>query len=104
MAISILIPTALRQFTDGLSEVNVEATTVREALDKLTETYVDLQKHLFTEKNTLRSFVNVYVGEDDIRQKEGLATTLGENDTIMLVPSIAGGMTAAVREETPCQN
>jgi len=96
MAISILIPTALRQFTDDLSEVNVEAKTVREALDKLTETYVDLQKHLFTDMNALRSFVNIYVGEDDIRQKEGLATTLGDNDTIMLVPSIAGGTTAVV--------
>lgn len=91
MAVSILIPTALRQFTDGLSEVSVDAGTVREALEKLTEKYVDLQRHLFTEKKTLRSFVNVYLNEEDIRQQDGLNTLLKEKDTLMLVPSIAGG-------------
>lgn len=98
MSVAILIPTALRQFTDGLSEVNVEAKSVREALEKLSETYVDLQKHLFTDKKSLRSFINVYIGEDDIRQKDGLETVLGENDTLMLVPSIAGGMLLRIEE------
>ena len=92
MAVAILIPTALRQFTDGLSEVSVEAKTVREALKGLTAKYVDLQKHLFTNEETLRSFVNVYVNEDDIRQKNGLDTPLAGNETLMLVPSIAGGL------------
>ncbi|MGA2141946.1 MAG: molybdopterin-synthase adenylyltransferase MoeB [Brevinematales bacterium] len=91
MANLILIPTALRQFTDGLGEVEVEAKTVGEALDKLTGNYADLKRHLYNEQNKLRSFVNVYVNEEDIRQKNGLETQLGKGDTIMLVPSIAGG-------------
>lgn len=91
MSVSILIPTALRQFTEGLAEVKTEANTVRAALSHLTETYTDLHKHLFTEQETLRTFVNVYVNEDDIRQKDGLDTKLANNDTVMLVPSIAGG-------------
>lgn len=103
MPVTILIPAALRQFTDGLSEVGVEAKTVGEALNGLTAQYPDLQRHLFTEKETLRSFVNVYVNEDDIRQKDGLATPLSDTDTIMLLPSIAGGsfaVTDAVRDNT----
>jgi len=91
MQITILIPTALRLFTEGLSEVNVEGQTVKEALQALTTQYVDLQKHLFKDQDTLRSFVNVYVNEDDIRQKDGLATRLVDHDTVMLIPSIAGG-------------
>ena len=91
MAVTLLIPTALRQFTDGNSEVNVEAATVKEALDALSVRYVDLKKHLFNEAGNLRSFVNVYVNEDDIRQKSGLDTAVKADDTVMLVPSIAGG-------------
>jgi MoaD family protein len=91
MAISVLIPTALRQFTDGQSEIEVDAATVQGALDALTARFVDLKKHLFNEAGTLRSFVNVYVNEDDIRQKQGVDTALKDGDTVMLVPSIAGG-------------
>jgi adenylyltransferase/sulfurtransferase len=91
MSVTIVIPTALRLFTDGLSEVSVEAQTVAQALNELTAKYTDLQKHLFKDSETLRSFVNVYVNEEDIRQKSGLATPLVNNDTVMLVPAIAGG-------------
>ncbi|MDP4177796.1 MAG: MoaD/ThiS family protein [Bacillota bacterium] len=92
MAVSILIPTALRQFTDNLSEVEIEnSTTVQEALDGLVAKYSDLKRHLFTDDGTLRSFVNIYIGEDDIRQLDGTATKLKDNETLILVPSIAGG-------------
>lgn len=91
MQVTILIPTALRLFTEGLSEVGVEGETVGEVLKELTLTYVDLQKHLFKDQDTLRSFVNVYLNEEDIRQKAGLATLLTEGDILMLIPSIAGG-------------
>ena len=87
----ILIPTALRQYTDNLSEVSVGGINIREALDELALKYADLQKHLFTEKKTLRSFVNVYLNEEDIRELDSLDTLIKENDTIILVPSIAGG-------------
>ena len=94
MSITILIPTALRQFTDEQSEIHAEANTVAAALSELTAKFPDIQKHLFTEQNTLRNFVNIYVNEDNIRQKNGLETALAPNDTIMIVPSIAGGSPA----------
>jgi len=91
MAVTLLIPTALRQFTGGLSDVILEAKTAGEALNRLAEEYPDLQKHIFTDNKTLRSFINVYVNEEDIRQKLGTETPLAEGDSVMLVPSIAGG-------------
>ena len=90
MSVTIAIPTALRQFAAGQSEVNVEAQTAGEALDRLTATHSDLRRHLFNE-NTLRNFVNIYVNDEDIRHKDGLNTPVKDADTIMIVPSIAGG-------------
>lgn len=87
----ILVPTALRQYTDNLSEIEVSGNNIKKSLDELSLKYPDLQKHLFTDKGTLRSFVNVYLNEEDIRELNGLETLIEENDTIILVPSIAGG-------------
>lgn len=93
MAVTILIPTALRLFTDNLSEIEVEnSENVSEALEELVTEYSDLKRHLFTEDGTLRSFVNVYIGEDDIRELNGLNTALKDGQTLILVPSIAGGV------------
>ena len=72
---------------------------MRRLLSALTTTYPDLQKHLFSEQNKLRNFVNVYVNEDNIRQKNGLETSLAPNDTIMIVPSIAGGSPAVAEAQ-----
>ena len=91
MGVIIRIPTALRQFTQNETEVNVSGGTVREALEALIAQYPELKKHLYKEDGTLRSFVNVYVGEDNIRQREGLDTLLTEKDALLLIPSIAGG-------------
>ena len=77
MSVTLLIPTALRLFTGEQAEVQVDAQTVGEALTALTVNYPDLKTHLFTDKGTLRSFVNVYINEDDIRQKNGLDTRIG---------------------------
>ena len=93
MAVTILIPTALRQFTDNLSEVEVgNSKTVNQALEVLSTKYDDLKRHLFTEEGILRSFVNVYIGEEDIRQLNGVDTALIGDETLILVPSIAGGV------------
>ncbi|CAH1199174.1 putative adenylyltransferase/sulfurtransferase MoeZ [Paenibacillus plantiphilus] len=100
MSVIILIPNALRAFTEGLSQVEAEANTVEAALTALTTQYEDLQRHLFTDDGRLRSYVNVYVNEDDIRQREGMQTLLSEGDTVMLVPSIAGG-SSALRAQIP---
>jgi len=91
MPISILIPTALRGLTGGKSEVVVEATTAGEALSRLAALHGELAKHLFGETGELRNFVNVYVGDEDIRHGSGLDTALSDGASVMIVPSIAGG-------------
>jgi adenylyltransferase/sulfurtransferase len=69
----------------------LEANNVGEALDTLTTNYAELRKHLFTDQNALRSFVNVYVNDEDIRHGQALGTAVSDGDTVMIVPSIAGG-------------
>src|SRR5438128_7377609 len=97
MPVTITIPTPLRQFADGQSEIQIDARTAGEALDKLTSTHSELRRHLFNNQNTLRNFVNVYVNDEDIRHVNGADTPVKEGDTILIVPSIAGG--AAVLDE-----
>ena len=69
MSVSILIPTALRRFSGDQSETVVEAKTAGKALAQLTTVHPDLRKHLFNEQGALRSFVNVYVNDEDIRHQ-----------------------------------
>jgi len=97
MSVTITIPTPLRQFADGQSEIQVDANTAGEALDQLTATHAELRRHLFNDQNALRNFVNVYVNDEDIRHVNGPDTPVKEGDTILIVPSIAGG--AAVLDE-----
>src|SRR6266850_4861878 len=100
MPVTINIPTALRQFTGGNSRIAIEATTAGEALNGLTVVHAELRRHLYDDKKALRSFVNVYVNDEDIRHQSGGDTPLKDGDTIMIVPSIAGGATA-VNAATP---
>ncbi|HYL14062.1 MAG TPA: ubiquitin-like small modifier protein 1 [Terriglobales bacterium] len=87
----IHIPTPLRQYADKHATVEVKAGTVGEALTGLVSKHPDLRRHLYTEDGKLRAFVNVYLNDEDIRylQKEG--TAVKDNDSISIVPSIAGG-------------
>ncbi|MDX2180753.1 MAG: MoaD/ThiS family protein [Bryobacteraceae bacterium] len=88
----ILIPTPLRQFTGGADQVEVAGGTVGEVLTSLTTTlHPALRNNLYTAEGKLRSFVNVYVNEDDIRYSQKDATPVKDSDTISIVPSIAGG-------------
>jgi adenylyltransferase/sulfurtransferase len=91
MAVIIQIPTALRGFTDRKPEVEVEGRTVGEAVNALAERYPDLRKHLYQGKE-LRAFINVFVGETNIKKLEGFDTRLSGGETVMLVPAIAGGL------------
>lgn len=91
MAVKVVIPTPLRQFTAKQESVDLEAKTVGEALNSLTSRYADLRKHLYAEDGRLRSFVNVYVNDEDIRFLQKEKTALTQGDTISIVPSIAGG-------------
>ena len=88
----ILIPTPLRQFADKKDAVEVSGATVGEALAALTAAHPDMKKNLFNDEGKLRSFVNVYVNEEDIRFLEKDKTAVTAGDTISIVPSIAGGL------------
>ncbi len=101
MAVTIVIPTALRQFAGGESEIEVQSSTVGEALNALTSNHADLKKHLYNDAGALRNFVNIYVGDEDIRDLDGVETTLKDGDEILIIPAIAGGSTAATASELP---
>ena len=87
----ILIPTPLRQFAEKQNTVEVAGATVGEALAALTAKFPDLQKQIFNEEGKLRSFVNVYLNDEDIRYLKKDATPVVDADTLSIVPSIAGG-------------
>ncbi|PYV30962.1 MAG: molybdopterin synthase sulfur carrier subunit [Acidobacteria bacterium] len=91
MAVKVVIPTPLRQYVGKRDAVEVQATTIGEALAHLTAEYGDLRRHLYTEDGRLRSFVNVYLNDEDIRFLQKEQTPLNANDVITIVPSIAGG-------------
>jgi adenylyltransferase/sulfurtransferase len=95
----ILIPTPLRQYADKQDSVEVSGATVGEVLTSLTGQYGDLRRHLYSDEGKLRSFVNVYVNDEDIRYLSKEQTPLKEGDTISIVPSIAGG--SAVETAAP---
>ena len=87
----ILIPTPLRQFAGKNDSVEVSGATVGEALDALTAAHPDLRKQLYNDEGKLRSFVNVYVNDEDIRYLSKGATAIAAGDVIAIVPAIAGG-------------
>lgn len=89
--IPIAIPTALRGFTGQQAQVLVSGQTVGEALSDLTRQFPALERHLRNDKGELRSFVNVYLNEDDVRHLQKEATGVRAGDTLTIVPSIAGG-------------
>jgi adenylyltransferase/sulfurtransferase len=101
----ILIPTPLRSYTGRQDSVDAAGGTIAEALADLTTRFGDLRQHLFTPDGRLRSFVNVYVNDEDIRYLQREATPLKPGDVVSIVPSVAGGTpaseTAAAPELTP---
>ncbi len=103
--VRILIPTALRQYTDGgKSQVEVEATTVSEALKKLLSENQKLAKHIVDEEGKLRNFVNIFLNNEDVRYLSGEETKVASNDTIRIVPAIAGGMQLEEQEDLPIED
>src|SRR5690349_1422950 len=96
----VLIPTPLRQFTGKQDAVTAPGGTVGDVLKALTTQYPDLRKQIFNDEGKLRSFVNVYLNDEDIRYLSKDATAAKDADTISLVPSIAGGSTVTAAPET----
>lgn len=80
----------MRQYTGGARDVSVEGTTVGVALERLGDQYPSLKSHLF-EDGSLQRYVNVYVNNQDVGYLKGLDTPLGENDTVIILPAMAGG-------------
>jgi adenylyltransferase/sulfurtransferase len=91
MATRILIPTPLRPYTDKKDAVEAEGATVGELLADLTRKHSGLKAHLYNEHGKLRSFVNVYLNDEDIRYLQKEQTPVSATDTISIIPSVAGG-------------
>ena len=85
------LPTPLRPYADGQSAIEVQGQNVAEALNDLVGQHPSLQKHLFSETGTLRPFVNLFLGEEDVRHLRGIETELKADDVLRIIPSIAGG-------------
>jgi len=92
MAVSILVPAALRAYTERQAEIEVKGSTAGEAVADLAAKYPDIRKHIYKDDENLRDFINVYLGDTNIKELNGLATPLKDSDTLMLVPAIAGGL------------
>jgi sulfur-carrier protein adenylyltransferase/sulfurtransferase len=91
----ILIPTPLRPYTDKQDTVDAAGATIGELLDDLTRRHAGLKAHLYNEQGKLRSFVNVYINDEDIRYLQKEQTPVNAGDTISIIPSVAGGVETA---------
>jgi molybdopterin converting factor small subunit len=91
MPVKVTIPTPLRQYVEKKDAVEIDARTVGEALSGLSTRYSGLRKHLFNDEGKLRSFVNVYLNDEDVRFLQKEQTPVADSDVISIVPSIAGG-------------
>ena len=93
MSVTVFIPTALRAFTERKSEIDVgTVATVEEAIRQLTDRYPAITDYVFTTDGQLKRFINVFVGEENMKDRDGIRTALKEGDRISLIPAIAGGV------------
>jgi molybdopterin synthase sulfur carrier subunit len=91
MSVSVRIPTILRTYTGGESEVSASGTTLAEVLDDLDASYSGIKGRILDEQGELRRFVNVYVGNDDVRFLDHLATPTPDGTQVSVIPAVAGG-------------
>ncbi|HEV7780610.1 MAG TPA: molybdopterin-synthase adenylyltransferase MoeB [Chitinophagaceae bacterium] len=90
---TVLIPTPLRKFTGNNAKLDIPATNVQELVNGLLVSHPELKKHLLDDNNKLRSFVNIFVGEDDIRNLQQEQTVVKSETVVSIIPAIAGGST-----------
>ena len=88
---TIIIPTPLRKFTNQTARLNIRATHISGVVNELTTNFPELKRHLLDEQGRIRSFVNIFVGDEDIRNLQQEATPLKEDAVVSIVPAIAGG-------------
>lgn len=91
MSVTVRVPTTLRTLTAGASEVSVEGATVSEVLDQLEGVHPGFKERLLDGDGQLRRFVNLYVADDDVRFRDGMATPVADGDTVSIIPAVAGG-------------
>ncbi|MBL4688090.1 MAG: MoaD/ThiS family protein [Nannocystaceae bacterium] len=90
---TVRIPTPLRKYTQGAEEVQINAGTVRELIENLETAHPGIRERICDDKGAVRRFVNVFVGEEDIRFLDNLDTAVKDSDEVSIVPAIAGGTT-----------
>ena len=88
---TVIIPTPLRKFTNNTARLQVAAVNIQQTVDELTLNFPDLKKHLLDDQGQIRSFVNIFVGDDDIRDLQQEKTAVQPDTVISIVPAIAGG-------------
>jgi sulfur-carrier protein len=91
MSVSVRIPTILRTYTGGESEVSANGDTLAAVLDDLDSNYSGIKGRIVDEQGELRRFVNIYVGNDDVRFEKGLETATPEGSSVSVIPAVAGG-------------
>ena len=91
MAVSIRIPTPMRNLTSGASTVSVEAATLGDAIKALDAAHPGVAERVLDDAGALRRFVNVYVGDEDVRFLDGLDTVLADGASVSIIPAVAGG-------------
>jgi molybdopterin synthase sulfur carrier subunit len=91
VSVSVRVPTILRPYTKGVSEVSAEGATLTEVLDSLDTSYPGIKGRVLDESGELRRFVNVYVDDDDVRFAEGLQTAIKDGGQVSIIPAVAGG-------------
>jgi molybdopterin converting factor small subunit len=91
MSVTVRIPTILRTYTGGESEVSADGATLSDVLDDLEATYAGIRARILDDAGDIRRFVNVYVGNDDVRFLDGLATATPDGAQLSIIPAVAGG-------------
>lgn len=91
MSVSVRIPTILRTYTGGESEVSADGATLAEVLDDLESSYSGIKARILDEQGAIRRFVNVYVGNDDVRFLDALETKTPDGTQVSVIPAVAGG-------------
>jgi molybdopterin synthase sulfur carrier subunit len=91
VSVSVRVPTILRPYTQGVSEVTVEGSTLSEVLESLDSSFPGIKSRVLDDSGELRRFVNVYVDNDDVRFADGLRTSIKDGGQVSIIPAVAGG-------------
>ena len=94
---TVIIPTPLRKFTNNTARLETKAGNIHETVEELTLNFPDLKKHLLDDKGQIRSFINIFVGNDDIRNLQQEKTALQDGNIISIIPAIAAGTSTKIK-------